>query len=97
MLMWQVAGCNGGEAGYRDTLCDRIGQTVRCAATEGASERTVIEFADETIFAISLRDEDFDGPEAAAYYVEYYHDARGQHIALVVWQEGWREVGPATF
>jgi hypothetical protein len=52
--------------GYRDVLCDRIGRTVRMAVVE-EDERIVLEFDDKTCLIVSLREEDYRGPEAVIF------------------------------
>lgn len=50
--------------GWRDALCSFINKTVRTAiAEEGNSIK--VEFEDGTHLEISLKDEDYEGPEAA--------------------------------
>lgn len=55
-----------GEPGYRDALCSVIGESVRAADVEEGSALT-IEFDNDTVFALSLREEDLDTPEAGTY------------------------------
>jgi hypothetical protein len=55
-----------GEPGYRDALCLQIGEAVeRTSLEEGVALE--IQFENETIFRTTLRDEDYDGPEAGQY------------------------------
>ncbi|HEY1389364.1 MAG TPA: hypothetical protein VGF38_12545 [Ktedonobacterales bacterium] len=70
-----------GEVGYRDALCTCIDAHVSRAASE--AEQIVLEFNTGTIFAISLRKEDFDGPEAG----EWAHNADGMVQQHMIWQE----------
>jgi len=49
--------------GYRDKLCARIGCAVLSASE--TKDHIAISFADDSLFRISLRDEDRSGPEAA--------------------------------
>jgi hypothetical protein len=52
-----------GDHGYRDALCDRIGAAVRdVSVSEG--DALQIAFSDDSQFRISLRPEDYSGPEA---------------------------------
>jgi hypothetical protein len=55
-----------GDPGYRDALCLQIGQSVETTSVE---EGVALEIAFEngTIFRCSLREEDFDGPEAGQF------------------------------
>lgn len=55
-----------GEPEYRNALCAQIGQTVSEAALE-EGERLTIEFESGTVLAVSLREEDLDGPESGSY------------------------------
>lgn len=55
-----------GEPEYRNALCAQIGQTVENAALE-EGERLTIELASGTVLAVSLREEDIDGPESGSY------------------------------
>jgi hypothetical protein len=68
-----------GEAGYRDALCACIDAHVSRAASE--AEQIVLEFSNGTIFTISLRAEDFDGPEAS----EWVHEVDGEVQQVMVW------------
>jgi hypothetical protein len=77
----------GGEPGFRDALCKRIGVYVHRALTVRQQEQVVIEFADGATFALSLRAEDFQGPEAALY-----DHQKGHEKQIVVWRDDWREV-----
>lgn len=70
-----------GEAGYRDVLCACIDAHVARAASE--AEQIVLEFSNGTIFTISLRKEDFGGPEAG----EWVHNADGKVQQHMIWQE----------
>ena len=55
-----------GQLGYRDALCIAIGETVMQAEfNEGRS--LTVEFENGIVFALSLRDEDLDTPEAGNY------------------------------
>jgi hypothetical protein len=51
-----------GDDGWRDSLCERIGVTVTRLSCAGQQLR--VEFADGAVIAVSLRDEDYRGPEA---------------------------------
>jgi hypothetical protein len=55
-----------GEPGYRDALCERIGRAVRSASVE-ENERILMEFEDGSTLSISLRPDDYSGPEAAIF------------------------------
>jgi hypothetical protein len=55
-----------GEPEYRNALCSLIGEKVEEAALEEGDSLT-IKFENETVIALSLREEDLDGPEAGAY------------------------------
>ncbi len=55
-----------GQPGYRDALCSAIGENVTEAEfNEGRS--LTVEFENGTVFALSLRDEDLDTPEAGSF------------------------------
>lgn len=68
-----------GEAGYRDALCACIDAHVSCLHHE--PEQITLEFSNGTIFTISLRDEDCDGPEAG----EWVHEVDGEVQQVMVW------------
>jgi hypothetical protein len=55
-----------GEPGYRDMLCEQIAHTVESSSIE---ENIALEiaFEDGVIFRVSLRDEDYVGPEAVHF------------------------------
>jgi hypothetical protein len=55
-----------GEPEYRNALCAQIGETVATAKLEELDSLTV-EFESGTVLALSLREEDVDGPEAGSY------------------------------
>ena len=55
-----------GEPEYRNALCAQIGETVEKAMLEEGDALT-IEFANGIVFALSLREEDVDGPESGSY------------------------------
>ncbi len=55
-----------GEPEYRNALCAQIGEMVATAKLEELDSLTV-EFESGTVLAISLREEDVDGPEAGGY------------------------------
>ena len=55
-----------GEPEYRNALCAQIGETVARASLE-EDEALTVEFESGTVIALSLREEDMDGPEAGAY------------------------------
>ena len=55
-----------GDPGYRDAMCLQIGETVETVtAEEGIALE--IKFENGTIFRTSLREEDFEGPEAVNF------------------------------
>lgn len=55
-----------GEPEYRNALCAQLGETVATARLEELNAFTV-EFESGTVIALSLREEDLDGPEAGSY------------------------------
>ncbi len=55
-----------GEPEYRNGICAQIGETVSKAALE-EMESLTIEFESGTVIALSMREEDLDGPEAGSY------------------------------
>jgi hypothetical protein len=55
-----------GEPEYRNALCAQIGETVEKAMLEEGDALT-IEFANGIVFALSLREEDVDGPQSGSY------------------------------
>ena len=55
-----------GEPEYRNALCAQIGETVAKATLE-EFEALTLEFESGTVLALSLREEDLDGPEAGNY------------------------------
>jgi len=55
-----------GEPEYRNGLCAQIGEMVAKAALEELEALTV-EFESGTVIALSLREEELDGPEAGSY------------------------------
>jgi len=55
-----------GEPEYRNALCAQIGEMVAKASVEELDSLTV-EFESGTVIALSLREEDLDGPEAGSY------------------------------
>lgn len=58
-----------GEPEYRNALCAQLGETVATAKLEELDALT-IEFESGTVIALSLREEDLDGPEAGSYSVD---------------------------
>ena len=52
--------------GYRDALCSLIGKVVSKASVI-ENEEFRMEFGDETLITISLKKEDYRGPEAVIY------------------------------
>ena len=55
-----------GEPEYRNALCAQMGEMVSTAKLEELDALTV-EFESGTVLALSLREEDLDGPEAGSY------------------------------
>ena len=55
-----------GEPEYRNALCAQIGDKVVQASLEEGDALT-IEFENGTVFGLSLREEDVDGPESGSY------------------------------
>ncbi|MGI4831325.1 MAG: hypothetical protein ACRYFU_24560 [Janthinobacterium lividum] len=55
-----------GEPEYRNALCAQIGEMVSTAKLEELDALTV-EFESGTVIALSLREEDLDGPESGSY------------------------------
>jgi hypothetical protein len=55
-----------GEPEYRNALCAQIGEKVVRASLEEGDALT-IEFENGTVFGLSLREEDVDGPESGSY------------------------------
>ncbi len=55
-----------GEPEYRNALCAQIGEKVVQASLEEGNALT-IEFENGTVFGLSLREEDLDGPESGSY------------------------------
>src|ERR1700744_4220319 len=55
-----------GEPEYRNALCAQIGEMVAKASLE-EDESLTVELESGTVIALSLREEDLDGPEAGSY------------------------------
>ena len=55
-----------GEPEYRNALCALIGEKVEDATLEEGDSLTV-KFENDTVVALSLREEDLDGPQAGAF------------------------------
>lgn len=55
-----------GEPEYRNAICAQIGEMVATAKLEELDSMTV-EFESGTVIALSLREEDLDGPESGSY------------------------------
>ena len=55
-----------GQQEYRNALCAQIGEMVAKAELKELDSLT-IEFESGTVMALSLREEDMDGPEAGSY------------------------------
>lgn len=61
-----------GEPGYRDALCERIASVVQKASIVEDKELCV-DFDDGSSISISLRSEDYEGPEAVEFYLDDRH------------------------
>ena len=57
-----------GQLGYRDALCEQIGS--RVAGTGVNEERVAITFDTGATISISLRNEDYRGPEALEFSLD---------------------------
>lgn len=55
-----------GEPEYRNALCALIGEKVEETALDEGNSLTV-KFENDIVIALSLREEDLDGPQAGAY------------------------------
>jgi hypothetical protein len=55
-----------GEPDYRNALCAQLGEKVVQASLEEGDALT-IEFENGTVFGLSLREEDLDGPDSGSY------------------------------
>ena len=55
-----------GEPGFCDILCGQLGKVV--SELQISDDELRITFADQSLFAMSLREVDFTGPEAGTYY-----------------------------
>ncbi len=55
-----------GEPEYRNALCSQIGEKVE-EATLDEGDSLTIKLENETVLALSLREEDLDGPEAGSF------------------------------
>ncbi len=55
-----------GEPEYRNALCAQIGEMVAKTALD-EMEALTVEFESGTVIALSLREEELDGPEAGSY------------------------------
>jgi hypothetical protein len=55
-----------GEPEYRNALCAQLGEKVVQASLEEGDALT-IEFENGTVFGLSLREEDVDGPESGSF------------------------------
>jgi hypothetical protein len=55
-----------GEPEYRNALCSLIGEKVEQATLEDGDSLT-LKFENDTVLALSLREEELDRPEAGAY------------------------------
>lgn len=60
-----------GQPGYRDGLCSQIGFRVERTTVNDAS--VTITFENGTMISISLRDEDYHGPEALEFRLNKDH------------------------
>lgn len=56
-----------GESGYRDELCRQIGHLVKSVSIR-SKEFIEISFDDSVVIQISLRESDYQGPEAAMFH-----------------------------
>ncbi len=54
------------EPGFRDALCNQLGQVV--SDVQISDDELRIVFGGENSFAMSLREADYSGPEAGTYY-----------------------------
>ena len=68
LLIWPEVSSRDGtyrfpEPGYRDSLCSQIGKRVQ-AVSLAADEALSLQFESDVIFRVSLRSEDYVGPEA---------------------------------
>ena len=66
-----------GEPGFRDALCNLIMRTLKQAHVE-SNEYLSLTFDDGSVWSVSLRDEDYCGPEAI-----YYTDEQRELIYVV--------------
>jgi len=57
-----------GQPGYRDVLCGQIGGRVECTKVD--DQRVSIIFANGVVVSISLRDDDYRGPEALEFWLD---------------------------
>jgi hypothetical protein len=73
----QASGRNwvAADQGWRDQLCERIGVIVRSASTN--AEEIGIDFDDGSRISVSLRAQDYRGPEAINF------DAPGQPMVVI--------------
>ena len=55
-----------GEPEYRNALCAQIGEKITRASLEEGDSLT-LEFENGTVFGLSLREEDLDGPESGVF------------------------------
>ena len=55
-----------GEPEYRNALCEQIGETVEEAELDEGNALT-LKLENGTVLALSLREEDLDGPEAGTF------------------------------
>jgi hypothetical protein len=70
-----------GRGGLPDALCTCIDETVSHAHRE--PEQITIEFSNGTVFTISLREEDFEGPEAGTWTFQV-----GKDVTMwMVWRD----------
>ncbi len=72
-----------GQPEYRNALCAQIGEMVAKAKLEELDSLT-IEFESGTVIALSLREEDMDGPEAGSYSASGERRGRGRVLANAV-------------
>ncbi|HXN46662.1 MAG TPA: hypothetical protein VN893_08470 [Bryobacteraceae bacterium] len=56
------------QAGYRDALCDLIGSVVHCIEVQ--PDAVCLKFEGGSAVCVSLRDDDYRGPEALQFLTE---------------------------
>jgi hypothetical protein len=68
VVTWESEGISSGQCGYRDILCAQIG--CRVERTEVDKQRVSIIFESGAVVSISLRDDDYRGPEALQFWLD---------------------------